>query len=80
MKPVLLLETRTSPIMLLTSRSLVIKSITSKGIELEFCYTHQEIQDQVCYGQSYMVLEDASESLVINTLLGEEEIKYVFKL
>lgn len=80
MQPLLLLETRTSPMTILTSRSLIIKSISSQGADLEFCYTHQEIPEHVCYGQSYMLLEDASEELKIDALLGEEKIEYVFKL
>jgi len=80
MMPLLLLETRTDPMTILTSRSLVIKSISSQGSNLEFCYTHQEIPEQSCYGQSYLLLDTPSVDLVIHGMLGEEEMDYVFEL
>lgn len=78
--PLVLLETRTDPMTILTSRSLVIKSISSQGTALEFCYTNQDIAEHVCYGQSYMLLENPRADLVIKAILGDEEIDYVFKL
>lgn len=79
-KPLLLLETRTDPMTILTSRSLVIKSISSQGSDLEFCYTHQEIPEYSCYGQSYLVLDTPKNELVVKATIGEEELDYVFKL
>jgi hypothetical protein len=80
MKPVLLLETRTEPMGILTSRSLTIDSISSQGLPIEFCYDYQELEEQLCYGQSYVLLATPRVDLLIKGHLGEEEVEYVFTL
>lgn len=80
MKPVLLLETRTEPMAILTSRSLTIESISSQGLPIEFCYDYQDLEGQLCYGQSYVLLDTPKEDLVIRGRLGEEEVNYEFIL
>lgn len=80
MKPILLLETRVDPMVFLTSRSLTILSISSQGSPIEYQYTHQDIPEMVCYGNSYELLGNPREDLKILARLGEQEYEYLFHL